>query len=368
MSVAVTSSPAGRSVQGTRSAPYRRLGRCREPGRHATVGSLAWRAMIPDRFAPVLDELRPLAQRFEAAGHRLYLVGGTVRDLLVDAGRDDFDLDLTTDARPDEIKACLGRVGATRSGPRVSGSARSAPSSASAPTRSRRSGPSRTPTTPASRTSPTPTTSRPISAAATSRSTRWRSSSRVGRRRRSSTLTAAPSTWCRRCCARHSAPTSASATTRCACCGRPGSSPGSTWTPTETLVAAVEAMASRLEIVSAERIRDEFDKLITRRPSVRRGCGSSTTPASPTSSCPSCRRCGSSTIRSTVTRTSCQPHDRRRRERAPARRAAGGPAGVRLPDRSGWRRCSTTSASRAPVATSRARAPRSTTTTRSARA
>jgi poly(A) polymerase len=64
--------------------------------------------MVPDRFAPVLDELRPLAQRFEAAGHRLYLVGGTVRDLLVDTGRDDFDLDLTTDARPDEIKACIG--------------------------------------------------------------------------------------------------------------------------------------------------------------------------------------------------------------------------------------------------------------------
>jgi poly(A) polymerase len=64
--------------------------------------------MVPDRFAPVLAELRPLAQRFEAAGHRLYLVGGTVRDLLVDTGRDDFDLDLTTDARPDQIKACIG--------------------------------------------------------------------------------------------------------------------------------------------------------------------------------------------------------------------------------------------------------------------
>jgi len=63
--------------------------------------------MIPDRFAPVLDELHPLADRFEAAGHRLYLVGGTVRDLLLDARRDEFDRDLTTDARPDEIKRCL---------------------------------------------------------------------------------------------------------------------------------------------------------------------------------------------------------------------------------------------------------------------
>ncbi len=63
--------------------------------------------VVPERFAPVLRELAPLTERFRAAGHRLYLVGGTVRDLLVDSGRADFDLDLTTDARPDQIKACL---------------------------------------------------------------------------------------------------------------------------------------------------------------------------------------------------------------------------------------------------------------------
>jgi poly(A) polymerase len=63
--------------------------------------------VIPDRFAPVLAELAPLAARFDAAGHRLYLVGGSVRDLLVGNGRHDHDLDFTTDARPDAIKACL---------------------------------------------------------------------------------------------------------------------------------------------------------------------------------------------------------------------------------------------------------------------
>jgi poly(A) polymerase len=63
--------------------------------------------VIPERFAPVLRELDPVAKRFRAAGHRLYLVGGTVRDLLVDSGRTDYDLDLTTDARPADIKACL---------------------------------------------------------------------------------------------------------------------------------------------------------------------------------------------------------------------------------------------------------------------
>ncbi len=63
--------------------------------------------MVPERFSPVLRELAPLTERFRAAGHRLYLVGGTVRDLLVDSGRSDFDLDLTTDARPADIKRCL---------------------------------------------------------------------------------------------------------------------------------------------------------------------------------------------------------------------------------------------------------------------
>ena len=63
--------------------------------------------MVPERLTPVLRELDPLAARFRDAGHRLYLVGGTVRDLFVSGGRDDFDLDLTTDARPGDIKRCL---------------------------------------------------------------------------------------------------------------------------------------------------------------------------------------------------------------------------------------------------------------------
>ena len=63
--------------------------------------------VIPERFTPVLRELEPIAERFQAAGHRLYLVGGTVRHLLVESDSTDHDLDLTTDARPHEIKACL---------------------------------------------------------------------------------------------------------------------------------------------------------------------------------------------------------------------------------------------------------------------
>jgi len=63
--------------------------------------------VVPERLTPVLRELAPIAERFRAAGFRLYVVGGTVRDLFVPNGKTDFDLDLTTDARPPEIKKCL---------------------------------------------------------------------------------------------------------------------------------------------------------------------------------------------------------------------------------------------------------------------
>ena len=77
------------------------------------------------RYSPVADDL---AERFAAAGHRLYLVGGSVRDALL--GRLSPDLDFTTDARPEQIQALVsgwaeavwdtgiafGTVGAVRRG------------------------------------------------------------------------------------------------------------------------------------------------------------------------------------------------------------------------------------------------------------
>ena len=51
---------------------------------------------------PVAQEL---AELFAAHGHRLYLVGGTVRDALL--GRPESDLDFTTDARPDVVLALV---------------------------------------------------------------------------------------------------------------------------------------------------------------------------------------------------------------------------------------------------------------------
>jgi poly(A) polymerase len=63
--------------------------------------------VVPERLQSVLDEVRPLAARFEAAGRRIYLVGGTVRDLLLGASAEAVDFDFTTDARPDEIEVIV---------------------------------------------------------------------------------------------------------------------------------------------------------------------------------------------------------------------------------------------------------------------
>ncbi len=62
--------------------------------------------MIPERFEPVLDAIVPLADAFAEAGHRLYLVGGVVRDLFL-SDAEPTDLDFTTDAEPDAIEAVI---------------------------------------------------------------------------------------------------------------------------------------------------------------------------------------------------------------------------------------------------------------------
>ena len=55
-----------------------------------------------DRIAPVIDEL---GRRFRDAGHELALVGGPVRDAML--GRHHNDLDFTTSARPDQTEELL---------------------------------------------------------------------------------------------------------------------------------------------------------------------------------------------------------------------------------------------------------------------
>lgn len=64
--------------------------------------------MVPERLQPVIDVARPVADRLVAGGHHVYLVGGIVRDLLLGRSLDGGDIDLTTDARPERIRELLG--------------------------------------------------------------------------------------------------------------------------------------------------------------------------------------------------------------------------------------------------------------------
>ncbi|MFD0921725.1 CCA tRNA nucleotidyltransferase [Saccharopolyspora rosea] len=82
------------SQQHTSAPPADDRSRERQAQRNAVVELL--------RVAPLAEEL---GERFNAAGHRLYLVGGSVRDALL--GRLGTDLDFTTDARPEQVRELL---------------------------------------------------------------------------------------------------------------------------------------------------------------------------------------------------------------------------------------------------------------------
>ncbi|OCB42991.1 CCA tRNA nucleotidyltransferase [Mycobacterium malmoense] len=70
----------------------------------ADVELLAAAAVALNQHAPMLREL---GSAFDAAGHELYLVGGSVRDAVL--GRLSPDLDFTTDARPERVQEILRR-------------------------------------------------------------------------------------------------------------------------------------------------------------------------------------------------------------------------------------------------------------------
>ena len=63
------------------------------------------------RLVDVYPEARELGDLFAAAGHELYLVGGTVRDTLLAGGDptevEEVDLDFATSARPEETEAIV---------------------------------------------------------------------------------------------------------------------------------------------------------------------------------------------------------------------------------------------------------------------
>lgn len=60
--------------------------------------------LVNESQEQVLAETAPLAEAFAKAGRSLYLVGGIVRDLQLGMPLESLDFDLTTEARPDEIK------------------------------------------------------------------------------------------------------------------------------------------------------------------------------------------------------------------------------------------------------------------------
>jgi poly(A) polymerase len=63
--------------------------------------------VVPERLRPLIDEAAPLAALFADAGKAIYLVGGVVRDAILDRLTGDADLDFTTDAKPDETEALV---------------------------------------------------------------------------------------------------------------------------------------------------------------------------------------------------------------------------------------------------------------------
>jgi len=77
-------------------------------------------APVPPRFQPLVEATRAVATRFADAGHELHLVGGPVRDALLglDPTRS-ADLDYATDASPEEtLDLVMGPSGAAEREPR----------------------------------------------------------------------------------------------------------------------------------------------------------------------------------------------------------------------------------------------------------
>src|SRR5262249_19206204 len=90
-------------------APRDEVGARRDLG----TGDNGGMAQVPPRLRPLLDAASPvqeLARLLVDAGHECYLVGGSVRDAFLDrVVRHDekVDVDVTTDARPDDVERLL---------------------------------------------------------------------------------------------------------------------------------------------------------------------------------------------------------------------------------------------------------------------
>ena len=64
-----------------------------------------------DNLPKLIQETEELTNQFLTANKSLYLVGGIVRDLFLKSGMtSEVDLDLTTDALPEEIKQIVSPI------------------------------------------------------------------------------------------------------------------------------------------------------------------------------------------------------------------------------------------------------------------
>ena len=276
---------------------------------------------IPPRLRPLLDAASPVAAAGAPAHRRgpRVLPGGrhacATRSSIGPSRRRRRRRRPHHRRPPRRRRGDRAAVGRRTCGSRASASAPSAAARTAARSRSPRSAPTSTGPRAASPRSRSPTTSRPTCRAATSRSTRWRCAlpepelvdpfdGAVDLAAQRLRTPLAPEV------------SFVDDPLRMLRAARFIAQFG--LEPDPALVDAVGELRHRLEIVSAERIRDELVEAAARRRPERRACGSSPRPASPTSSCPSSTRCGSSRTRSTRTRTCSRTPSRSCATRAPS--------------------------------------------------
>ena len=65
---------------------------------------------MTENFDRLRDLVSPITGRFVQENHTLFLVGGVVRDVLMNQNIESPDLDLTTNATPDQIRALVEPV------------------------------------------------------------------------------------------------------------------------------------------------------------------------------------------------------------------------------------------------------------------
>ena len=80
------------------------------PRRTLAAVSSALPTADAEGIARVIEAARPVAELLAAEGHRSYVVGGLVRDLLLGVPTSSADVDMTTDALPGDVKRIVAPI------------------------------------------------------------------------------------------------------------------------------------------------------------------------------------------------------------------------------------------------------------------